>query len=114
MEISGDFFDERRKIIPGQDGGRAGKEVGRDCLAGFDFHGVECIWSSFDEGVDFVALLVTEEMEGGQIREIFSGAAMPRRARCCCAAVRSRDSLMIRAVGRLCCDSGWPYGRKFI
>ena len=93
MEISGDFFDERGKIIPGQDGGflpvlesgaavnepwgdrllgelgapviEAGKEVGRDGLAGFDFHGVECIWSGFDEGVDFVAFLVTEEMEGG-------------------------------------------------
>jgi len=56
----------------------------------------------FDEGVDFVAFFVTEEMEGGQIREIFSGAAMPRWARCCCAAVNSRDLRMIRAVGGVC------------
>ena len=93
MEISGDFFDERGKIISGQNGGflpvlesgaavdeprgdrlpgelgapviEAGKEVGCDGLAGFDFHGVEGIRSGFDEGVDFVAFLVTEEMEGG-------------------------------------------------
>ena len=43
----------------------AGEEVGRDGLAGFDFHGVEGIRSGFDEGVDFVAFFVAEEMEGG-------------------------------------------------
>ena len=42
-----------------------GKEVGGNGLAGFDFHGVEGIRSGFDEGVDFVAFFVTEEVEGG-------------------------------------------------
>ena len=91
--FSGDLFDERGKVIPREDGGflpvleggatvdeprgdrlagelgapvvEAGKEVGRDGLAGFDFHGVEGIRSGFDEGVDFVAFFVSEEMEGG-------------------------------------------------
>ena len=43
----------------------AGEEVGGDCLAGFDLHAVVGVGRGFDEGVDFVALLVAEEMEGG-------------------------------------------------
>lgn len=41
------------------------KEVGGDGLAGFDFHCLKGVWPSFDEGIDFMPLLVAEEMKTG-------------------------------------------------
>jgi len=43
----------------------AGEKVRGDGLAGFDFDGLEGIGGGFDEGVDFVAFLVAEEMKRG-------------------------------------------------
>ena len=91
--ISDDVFDERGKTVPGQDRGffpllaggsavdqpgrdglagqlgapvvEAREEVGCDGLTGLDFDGMEGVRGGFDEGVDFVTLLVAKKVQGG-------------------------------------------------
>lgn len=91
--ISDDVFDEWGKTVPGQDRGffpllaggsavdqpgrdglagqlgapvvEAREEVGCDGLTGLDFDGMEGVRCGFDEGVDFVAFLVAEKVQGG-------------------------------------------------
>ncbi len=90
--MSDDGIEEWGEIVPGQDGrfftvlassaavdeprrdGPGGEffspevetceEIGGDGYAGFDLDGVEGTGCGFDEGIDFMAFLVAEKMEG--------------------------------------------------
>jgi len=44
------------------------EKVGGDGFAGFDLDGMEGIWTCLDEGIDLVAFLVAEKMEGAWFR----------------------------------------------
>ena len=43
---------------------QSGEEIGGDGFPRLDFHGVKGVGRGFDEGIDFVALLVAEKVEG--------------------------------------------------
>ena len=90
---SGELVEERREAVPWEDGGifailaggaavdepggeglpgelgtpviETAEEIGGDGFAGLDFDCLEGVRRGFDEGIDFVAFLVAEEVERG-------------------------------------------------